>query len=57
MAKTLTLKGALREARRKALADVYGVSDPFSAVHWMRTLPEKWQAKVEEAIVEIYHTT
>lgn len=46
----------LKEARRKAFADVYGFSEPFSAVAWRKTLPKEYQQVVEDAIVEIYHT-
>lgn len=52
-----TLKGAIRKAKRMALADVYGLSDPFSAVEFRKTLPKEWQSAVEDAIVEIYHNT
>ena len=51
-----TLKGAITKAQRKARADVCGFSEhPFTAVQYRKTLPQEWQAKVEEAIVEIYH--
>lgn len=53
-----TLEEAIRIAKRKALADVYGFSEhPFTAVQWRKTLPKDWQDKVEEAIVVVYHTT
>ena len=53
-----TLDEALRVARRKALADVYGFTEhPFTAVEFRKTLPAEWQREVEEAIVEVYHTT
>ena len=53
-----TLRGAIAKAKRKAIADVYGFSErPFTAVEFRKTLPKEWQAKVEEAIVHIYHTT
>ena len=47
----------LAEAKQKALADVYGFADPFSAVQWRETLPSEFQGIVEEEIVEVYHTT
>ena len=53
-----TLKGAIAKARRKARADVYGFSEhPFTAVEYRKTLPKEWQHEVEDAIVEVYHTT
>lgn len=53
-----TLRGAIRIAKRKARADVYGFSEhPFTAVQWRKTLPAEWQSKVEDAIVEVYHNT
>lgn len=53
-----TLKGAIRVAKQKVLADVYGYSEhPFTAVEFRKTLPKEWQAAVEDAIVLIYHTT
>ena len=56
MEKTLTL--AIAKAKKKARADVYGFSDhPFTAVEYRKTLPVEWQRQVEDAIVEVYHTT
>jgi hypothetical protein len=52
-----TLAEALKTAERKARADVYGFTDPFSAVAWRKTLPAEWQRDVEAVIVHIYHTT
>lgn len=51
------LEKLLEKARQKALADVHGFSDPFSAVAWRKTLPKEVQQQVEEVIVEVYHTT
>ena len=52
-----TLEQAIVMAKRKALSDVYGFSDPFEAVEWRKTLPKEWQRDVEAAIVEVYHNT
>jgi len=53
-----TLRGAIIKAKRKARADVIGFSEhPFTAVEFRKTLPKEWQAKVEEAIIEVYHNT
>ena len=53
-----TLKGAITKARRMARADCYGFSEhPFTAVEFRKTLPKEWQHQVEEAIIEVYHTT
>ena len=46
----------LAEARQKAIADVCGFADPFSAIEWRETLPSEFQGIVEEEIVEVYHT-
>ncbi len=46
----------LKEAKQKALADVYGFADPFSAVQWRKTLPSEFQGVVEDTIVGVYHT-
>lgn len=52
-----TLRGAIIKARRKARADVLGFSEhPFTAIEFRKALPKEWQPKVEEAIVQIYHT-
>ena len=46
----------LKEAKQKAIADVYGYADTFSAVAWRKTLPKEYQQVVEDVIVEVYHT-
>ena len=52
------LATAISIARKKARADAYGFSEhPFTAVEYRKTLPKEWQSAVEDAIVEVYHTT
>ena len=53
----LSLDELLKEARQRALADVMGFADMFSAVAWRKTLPKEVQQAVEEVIVDVYHNT
>ena len=57
MEEVMTLEKAIILAKQKAKADVYGFSDPFSAVQFRKSLPKEWQVEVEAVIVEIYHNT
>jgi len=50
-----TLRAAIAKGKRLAYGELMGGSDPFTAIHWMKTLPKEWQPKVEDAIVDIYH--
>lgn len=47
----------IKEAEQRALADVMGCSEPFSAVAWRKTLPKEVQPIIEETIVRVYHNT
>ena len=50
-------KKLLKEAKQRALADVYGLSDSlFSTVQWENFPPLGVQKAVEANIVHIYHT-
>ena len=64
MRKQLTFQQAKVIACRKAMADLYGCSEPpegiadnypFNAVAFLKTLPEVWRADINEAIAYVYH--
>ncbi len=54
--KVSTKKAAIARGKRLAMGELMGGSDPFSAIHWMKTLPKEWQGEVEDAIIKIYHS-